>query len=85
MPMDRVIIPAATAIFHSPSEIHAIRGLHNRTRDVRETTNIPRPTSNIEDQPQNRVLVCIGRIRPNDKYSAAHASGQYNFMAAINP
>jgi hypothetical protein len=60
-------------------------GCHSGVRDVRETTYKARPTRAMELQPQNNVLVWIGRMRPKDSQDTAMKSGQFNFRAAIKP
>src|SRR5215471_18477465 len=42
-------------------------------------------TSAIELQPQNTVLVWIGRMRPKESHGTVNASGQLSFKAARSP
>src|SRR5215831_2934080 len=77
--------PATTAAFHRTSASRESVGLHSGAREVRATTYRARPTSAIELQPQNTVLVWIGRTRPKESHGTVNASGQLSFKAARSP
>src|SRR5260370_26321744 len=84
-PAIKVTRPAPTAAFQSTSAMRASIGLHSGAREVRATTYRARPTSAIELQPQNTVLVWMGRTRPKESHCTARTSGQLSFSASRSP
>src|SRR5690625_6333889 len=74
-----------TAALISISATQACDMLCSRRWLVLGTTYSARPIMASELQPQNTVLVCTGRRRPNDSHDTCSRSGQTNFSPRYSP